>query len=73
VGIHAKGDGMTTCPACNSGSLIHKIEQRPAEWEGRSGTVNLCYSECIECGSEIVDEAQSKFNKQAILDFRSGE
>lgn len=61
---------MSSCPVCNSGELIHKIDPMPAEWEGRSGIVNLCYSECIECGLEIVDEAQSKFNKQAILTFR---
>ncbi len=61
---------MTTCPACNSGDLTHKIEQRPAEWEGRSGLVDLHYSECDGCGSELVDQAQSALNKQNILAFR---
>ena len=61
---------MTTCPLCNSGELTKHFDWRSAEWEGRTGMVVLHYSECNRCGSEIVDQAQSALNKQAILAFR---
>ena len=61
---------MTTCPVCQSGELIHHVETRPAKWEGRTGLVDLHYSACNGCGSEIVDPPQSLLNKQNILAFR---
>lgn len=61
---------MTTCPLCNSAELTHHVESLPAEWEGRTGMVDLHYSRCDGCGSEIVDQAQSVLNKQNILAFR---
>jgi len=61
---------VTTCPVCQSGELTHHIEARLAEWEGRSGMVDLHYLICDGCGSEIVDQAQSALNKQNILAFR---
>ncbi len=61
---------MTTCPVCQASELAHHVEARPAEWEGRTGMVDLHYSECDDCGSEIVDQAQSALNKQNILAFR---
>ena len=62
---------MTTCPACNSAELTDHIEARPAEWEGCTGLVDLHYSICDSCGSEIVDQAQSALNKANILAFRA--
>lgn len=61
---------MTICPVCESGELTPQVEARPAEWEGRTWLVDLHYSVCSGCGSEIVDQAQSTLNKQNILAFR---
>lgn len=62
---------MNLCPACNTGELTAHTEQMPTEWEGRMSEVTLHFSTCDDCGSEIVDQAQSAINKANILEFRA--
>ena len=62
---------MGSCPFCQCGNLYGKLERVPVEWEGRTGTVTMEHSECSMCGSEIVDDWQSKRNKDAVMAFRN--
>lgn len=61
---------MTPCPLCDHGRLTEHVEQMPAEWKGRAGTVPLRFSTCDTCQSEIVNAEQAAENKHAVLQFR---
>ncbi len=58
------------CPLCGEGHLTAHTEEMVTEYEGRTGTVTLRFTECDVCGSEITNEADSRANKRAMLAFR---
>jgi len=46
------------------------MEYNYIEYAGVKGKIQIKYSVCDECGSEIVNGPQSRDNKQAMINFK---
>jgi len=50
------------CHACGEGTLTEVVEQTPVQVNGKSQYVNLHYSVCNHCGSQLTNHEQSLRN-----------
>ena len=50
------------CHACGEGTLTEVVEQTPVQVNGKSQYVNLHYSVCNHCGSQLANHEQSLRN-----------
>lgn len=60
----------TLCPLCGEGHITPRVESTVTEYRDQQGTVQVRFSECDACGSEIAGDEESRANKRAVLAFR---
>jgi C4-type Zn-finger protein len=58
------------CPLCEIGKLEARVEKIEQEYNGHKALLDLHYSECLYCGSEVATTEQLRLNKQSSLDFK---
>ncbi|HVW63527.1 MAG TPA: type II toxin-antitoxin system MqsA family antitoxin [Nitrosospira sp.] len=58
------------CPACGEGHLASHVTKEQVEHQGIHGEVDLHYSVCQQCGSELAGQAEAQANKRAMVAFR---
>lgn len=58
------------CPACGEGRLASHVAKEQVEHQGIHGEVDLHYSVCQQCGSELAGQAETQANKRAMAAFR---
>jgi len=58
-----------TCPVCDEGVLTEHIERATLRPRGftKDIEVDMKYSTCDVCGSEISNAEQSRFNQRQVL------
>lgn len=59
------------CPVCVDGYLIEYIFKNQVEYKDCWEEIDLHYSVCDNCKSEITDHSQIKINKQNMIDFKN--
>ncbi len=60
----------TNCPVCGEGCLTSHVRKNDVEYGGQHRALDVQYSECDFCGSDIATEAQTKINKRAMIAFK---
>ena len=58
------------CAVCEAEALVPKIEMDDVHYKGKTDSIELHFSECTECGSELTDSAQARRNKRAMMAFK---
>jgi HTH-type transcriptional regulator/antitoxin MqsA len=61
---------LETCPLCEEGQLSEIAEQDKETYKGIRGLVVFHYSVCNYCESEQANSAQTKINKENMVNFR---
>lgn len=59
-----------TCPVCGEGVLTHQIGTNDVEYGGQRRGLDLHYSTCDYCGSDIAEDADTKQNKRLMIAFK---
>jgi HTH-type transcriptional regulator/antitoxin MqsA len=63
-------NNRTPCPLCGEGHITPRVASTVTEYRDQQGTVEVRFSECDACGSEIAGDEESRANKRAVLAFR---
>lgn len=63
-------ESLQLCDACCEGYLHPKIRTKNEEYKGASGQIDLHYSVCDNCGSELLDAADLLNNKREWVRFK---
>jgi HTH-type transcriptional regulator/antitoxin MqsA len=59
-----------TCPFCDEGQLVERVEKNPVEHKGVARELDLLYSVCSACGGELSDASQIRKNKRLMTAFK---
>ncbi|HHF3183987.1 TPA: type II toxin-antitoxin system MqsA family antitoxin [Vibrio alginolyticus] len=60
----------TTCSICEEGNLQPHVGHNLVDYKGHQKELDIHYSECDCCGSEITVPAQSRANKRLMTEFK---
>lgn len=58
------------CPVCGEGRLTNHTEKVERNYNGVTGLVDLQFSVCSSCESEIATDKQMKANVNAMRTFK---
>ncbi len=58
------------CAVCGEGILHPQLGKSAVEYKGQSNELDLHFSLCDVCGSELSDAAQLRTNKRAMVAFK---
>lgn len=58
------------CPVCGEGVLTHQIGTNDVEYGGQRRMLELHYSTCDCCGSDIAEDSDAKQNKRLMIAFK---
>ena len=61
---------MNICPICDEGPIHETSKERGSVYKGVENMIPMYFSVCDACGSEQVDAAQSRKNKQVMIAFK---
>lgn len=61
---------ITACPFCEEGELEERVEKNPVEYNGVARELDLYYSFCKACGSDLGDGSQITRNKRLMTAFK---
>ena len=62
-------DTDKTCSACGEGMLHPRVDKEPVEYEGQTTELDVHYSVCDACGSELANGKQIDLNAKNMVIF----
>lgn len=60
-----------TCPICDKGTLVEKLEHHTVPYKSYLLNVPLVYSHCSHCEADVATGDQLKRNKEACLEMKT--
>ena len=58
------------CQICGEGHLEARVEKNPVEYKSVSNALDMHYSICSACGSELASAIDTRSNKRAMMAFK---